>query len=75
MQGSDYTGLMVHFVGAVFDLRPYGIDNSASSAVILSGKWRFYEGVGFTGLTIDLEPGFYPRAGGDNRLSSLSPIN
>lgn len=49
MQNPGYRGRMEHFIGGAFDLGFYGFSNRASSAIVISGTWRLYDGVGFTG--------------------------
>lgn len=74
MQNDRFRGRMVHLTGPTSDFGFLEFNDKASSAIVLSGTWRLYVDVGFEGEFFDLAPGRYPRAGGDDLLSSCQPI-
>eukprot|EP00892_Ulva_mutabilis_P011838 jgi/Ulvmu1/9026/UM005_0118.1 len=71
----DFKGRMVHLTGPTDDLREVGFNDRASSAIVLTGTWLMYNSANFNGEPFPLPPGDYPRAGGNDILTSARPTS
>jgi hypothetical protein len=75
LKGWEYrTNLAISHIG------PY--NDTISSVVVVSGKWRFYEHANFGGRHFDLSPGYYPSVAAatgnppwNDRITSFEPIS
>ena len=65
---------MIHLSGPMDDLRAIGFNDTASSAIVLSGSWFLYRDVDFGGDPFLLPVGRFPRAGENDALSSAKPV-
>lgn len=73
-----FEGQAVNVERAIADFRRHGINDRASSLVVLGERWEACEHTNFSGRCVILRPGRYPSLaamGLNNRLSSLRPVN
>jgi uncharacterized protein YcfJ len=73
-----FRGRAVNVERGIADFRRHGINNRASSLVVLGERWEACEYTNFSGRCVILRPGRYPSLaamGLNNRLSSLRPVS
>lgn len=73
-QHCDFKGRMVHMTGTTTDLVVIGFNDAASSAIVLSGKWRLYSDIECRGNSYDLGVGEHARLPGNDTLSSVQVL-
>jgi len=75
-QDDNFSGTSVTTDRAVEDLRRFGFNDRASSAIVQSQLWEVCDGAGYTARCVVLRPGRYPSFSAmalNDRVSSVRP--